>query len=366
MPLSLFKNSGKTTRFAATCVFTLLVAAMPLTSMAQETTAAPPAPAPATETPATTTPVAAPATPPVSAAVSAPADRRLAIAMNPAQITEALRDQLAQSPEETRALHKICASLNQQLIDRMQNTGAFRIVARADLEAVMKDQELQSVFTNPNDANLPKAFAQSAAKYLVQTTLDDFADQHQTLRGEDNHVLDRKRELRLSATLKIYNVTTGELHTSETLFVTQNQFDEPIRGVESDGDVTDRLSTDLAATLASQVANRVLDKLFPARVIAKTAETITLNRGQGTGIAVGQSWTIFAVGQTLIDPYTGVVLGAEEVPVGKAIVFNVTPRFSQAKLEEDFGVNVTGGVDTLPIARLDRNPHADDNLLPRE
>jgi len=287
-----------------------------------------------------------------SAAAQAPAeDRRMAVALNPTGTTEALRTQLAGGPAESRALDKIVASLDQQLLDRLQNTGVFRIIARTDLEEVMKDQELQSVFANPDDANLPEAFAQSAAKYLVQTTVDDFADQEQVLRGEGGQVIDRKRELRLSATMKIYDVTTGELHTSETLFVTQQQFDEPIRGVQSSGDVTDRLSTDLATGLSADVANRVLDKLFPARVIAKTGEQITINRGEGTGIAVGQPWTVFATGQQLVDPYTGVVLGTEEASVGEAVVTRVTARFSTLTLVEDFGVNVGGDPQTLPVAR---------------
>ena len=288
-------------------------------------------------------------TPATSAKTAAAEDRRLAVALNPTGATAALRAQLAGA--QARALDKIVASLDQQLLDRMQNTGVFRIIARTDLEEVLKDQELQSVFVNPDDANLPQAFAQSAAKYLVQTTVDDFADQQQVLRGEGGQIIDRKRELRLSATLKIYDVTTGELHTSESLFLTQQQFDEPIRGVTSSGDVTDRLNTDLATGLSADVANRVLDKLFPARVIAKTGEQITINRGVGTGIAVGQPWTIFATGQQLVDPYTGVVLGTEEAAVGQAVVTRVNARFSTLQLTEDFGVHVGTDPSALPVAR---------------
>ena len=99
--------------------------------------------------------------------------------------------------------------------------------------------------------------------------------------------------------------------------------------------------------MAEKIALRTTDILYPAKVIAKTDNQITLNRGDGTGIAPGQIWIIYAAGKPLIDPDTGENLGTEEIAIGKARITSVTPRTASAELLEDHGVSL------LNIARQD-------------
>jgi hypothetical protein len=86
--------------------------------------------------------------------------------------------------------------------------------------------------------------------------------------------------------------------------------------------------------------------VYPARVIGVTGPQVTIARGEGSGIAVGQLWEIFALGEKLVDPDTGAELGAEEVSVGKIRVTRVAPKFSTGKIE---GENL--GIAKLNIAR---------------
>jgi hypothetical protein len=75
------------------------------------------------------------------------------------------------------------------------------------------------------------------------------------------------------------------------------------------------------------------------RVLVKREMQITLNRGQGAGVEVGQVLNVFAQGETLIDPDTQEVLGREEVLIGKVRIISVQPKFSTAEILEDFGIN---------------------------
>ena len=59
---------------------------------------------------------------------------------------------------------------------------------------------------------------------------------------------------------------------------------------------------------------------------------VSLNRGEGAGIAVGDVYDVFAEGEALVDPDTGEVLGSNEVKVARVEVAQVLPKFSKARL----------------------------------
>ena len=67
-------------------------------------------------------------------------------------------------------------------------------------------------------------------------------------------------------------------------------------------------------------------------------KTVTVNRGEGSGVVADQVLRVFAVGKELIDPDTQEVLGKEEVEIGKVRITDVLPKFSKASILEDRGI----------------------------
>ena len=66
---------------------------------------------------------------------------------------------------------------------------------------------------------------------------------------------------------------------------------------------------------------------------------MTINRGEGGGVAEGDLFNVFAQGAELKDPDTGEVLGREEVKVGKVKISQVNPKTSLAEIVEDTGID---------------------------
>ena len=95
-----------------------------------------------------------------------------------------------------------------------------------------------------------------------------------------------------------------------------------------DGSFSDALLRKIAEEMGSKTANRVVDVIYPAKVIALTGPQATINRGDGTGIKKGQMWDVVALGEEMIDPDTGESLGGSEVKVGSLRIDRVTPKFS--------------------------------------
>ena len=116
-----------------------------------------------------------------------------------------------------------------------------------------------------------------------------------------------RRQVRLSVVAKIYDTTTGKLLEAPNLQLDNSDFvrnPEFLVG-EKGSSLTEKALQELARQMAEKVAARVVDVLLPAKVLAARDGQVTLNRGDGTGIAVGQNWAVFAQGEALVDPDTG-------------------------------------------------------------
>lgn len=258
---------------------------------------------------------------------------KMSVGVGEVEVTPALKESLPGN--KINPMNRVSQAMENQLIDRLHNTRKFKVVARGDLEKVLEEQDLQKAFTTEGAA---QAFKIAGCKYAVVTTVDNFQDIVEKLKGAGGQVLASKRRIRLSAVAKIYDTTSGELKESANFQLTNKEGREHELGISSDGSDSDKLLMVMARTMADRIANRVLDVAFPAKVIAKTGEFVMINRGDGTSISKGQTWQVFHPGEEVIDPDTGEVLGRGETPIGKVTVVEVTPKFSRARIIEDFGI----------------------------
>lgn len=238
-------------------------------------------------------------------------------------------------------LGRIIESLDSQLIDRVNATRKFEVVGRSDLNDVMKEQDL-GASGNVDAKTAAKAGKLAGAKYLLVTTVDDFQDYVETATFEGTGRSSTKRVFRFSVIGKVYDSSTGKLLESANVQTGNDAFkniSENRSYSVKDGNLTDEMMVMVARDLAQKIANRVADVVFPAKVIAKREKEITINRGEGGGVAVGDTFNVFAVGEELIDPDTKESLGKEEVKVGKVKITQVNPKISTADILDDTGID---------------------------
>lgn len=270
------------------------------------------------------------------------------IGVHSVEITPSVQEAVAvKGGDKVLSLNRVADSMAQQLIDQVHNTRKFSVVSRSDLNTILKDQDLQRVLSDPSDIHVAQAFKVAGCKYALIVTVDDFQDLEQELLSDTGAVLATKRTVRLSSVAKIYDTTTGVLLESANFQLAKKAGKKRSLGVAADGKDSDELLTGVAREMAYRVSQRVLDVIFPGKIIAKTGKMVTMNRGDGTGIAKGQLWTVYALGEAMIDPDTGESLGAEEVPVGTVKITAVTPKFSRGEIVEDYGV------DKFQVVRMD-------------
>lgn len=237
-------------------------------------------------------------------------------------------------------MDRVLQSLDGQLIDRINATRKFQIVGRSDVHDLIVEQEFAS---SGNVDATDKSSAQKSkiagAKYLLVTTVDDFQDYNETATFQGSGKNVTKRVIKMSCVGKIYDATTSKLLESTNLQINKKDFLENWPNVTRDGVPSDEMLVSIAREMAEKIANRIADVIFPPKVISKREKQITINRGEGTEIAVGQSWHVFAIGEELIDPDTKESLGKEEVLIGKVKILSVLPKTSTAEILEDLGID---------------------------
>ena len=246
-------------------------------------------------------------------------------------------------------MDQVVQSLDEQLVDRIHNTRKFELVARGDLKTILTEQAFaNSGAVDAADKAAAQQFKLAGAKYVLAAKVDGFKDFSEVLPGGETGGTATIRVLSLSTVAKIYDPTSGRLYESANFQIRkEDRRLSQKRGYEN-AVLSDELLVGVARAMADKIANRVADVIFPAKIISKIDRQVTINRGDGTTIALGQDWNVYAVGKELKDPDTGEILGVQEVLVGKVRVTSVLPKVSTAEIiSEDNGI-AEGAIVRLP------------------
>jgi len=244
-------------------------------------------------------------------------------------------------PDKKLEMGRILESLDSQLIDRVNATRKFEVVGRSDLSDIVKEQDL-GASGNVDAKTAAQAGKLTGAKYLLVSTVDDFQDYVETATFEGTGRSSTKRVFRFSVIGKIYDSSTGKLLESANLQTGNDAFKDISENRSysvKDGNLSDEMMVAVARDLAQKIANRLVDVIYPAKILVKRDKEVTINRGQGGGVAVGDTFNVFALGEELIDPDTKESLGREEAKVGKVKITQVNPKTSLADILDDTGID---------------------------
>ncbi len=233
------------------------------------------------------------------------------------------------------SLNMVRQSFKDQIITALNQTRKFEIVARSDLNSVMKEMDFQ-------DSGLvldSKTNGVAGVEYLLDVSIDSFQDYREEAQFKNIGKAAKTRIIRFSVVGKIYSIAEGGKLLEAVSVQRSERKMEKISGfIEGSGELSDELMRQISVSVAEELSNKVANRIFPARVIAISNGSATVNRGTGTGVRVGQVWKAYALGEEMIDFDTGESLGREETEVGTFEITSILPKFSKAKVTEDFGI----------------------------
>ncbi len=239
--------------------------------------------------------------------------------------TPAVFDEAAQHGQGLQ-LNKLLQSINQRLVSELHKSGRFEILATGLAQDTISHYLSRS--NNRPTKHIPD--------YFINLELTDFSDVSQTqiLSNGDNTA---KRTVRATASVKIWKIAAGSINvcadqTSEKQTI--EMFFENTKGAHPG----DKNIADCAQDLSHKLVNEILFQLNPPCIVAIVGNEVIINRGQSTGIVIGQSWNIFTKGEDIIDPDTGEKLGNTEVISGVCEVNRVEAKIAHAKIIKNISI----------------------------
>ena len=244
------------------------------------------------------------------------------------------------------SLDRVLESMNANLSSALLSTRKFEVLTRSDIDALVAEQQFGES-GNVDGKSAPKAGNFKGAQYIVTVLIDDYQDYMRKREFASINKRTETRIIRYGAVANLIDATSGSIkETANFVISNEGRSDEDGGGATSGGDLTDSVISALTRSMCEDIALRISDVIFPAKIIGKTGSSVTFNRGEGSGVKVGDIFEVFALGESMIDPDTGEDLGAEETLIGTVKVTSVLPKFSKAAI-----VGEDNGIAKLQILR---------------
>ncbi len=217
----------------------------------------------------------------------------------------------------------------------------FSMIERAKLDLVMKEQGLGAAGAlDPQSA--AKIGRVLGIKYIVTGGIDKFAINN--TRGAIGRLGVGGNMVQAEATisLRFIDTTTAERVVSVSADGEVKKGGGFVRGTSLSRDAEWGIASEAVekasqAVVAKLVSGGYLAKIGPGTGAASGLEGMVakvdgtqayINIGSSSGVKVGDKFTVFSVGDAIVDPATGMSLGATEKQTGAATVTEVNERFS--------------------------------------
>lgn len=227
-------------------------------------------------------------------------------------------------------IEKLLAEMEASLLA----TRKFEVLSRDESKLAAIREEQKFANSSLTKGNAAQQGSIENANYLVLPTVTDFVFYRSTKpvpNLRDKYV--RGDSGRLEVDAQIIDTTTGAIKTT---FYMKSTFATKDEVVNSKGGSPSAVHfTKMAKSVSAQLADQLVDAVFPMRVLNVQNKQVWINRGQDGGLDEGNILNVYHPGVDLIDPDTGDNLGSAESFAGKIKVTRVNPKFTITEVVED-------------------------------
>ena len=251
----------------------------------------------------------------------------------------------------------IGSGMADMLTTALVKSGKFMVIERQQLEKIMKEQSLgmSGAVTAQSAAQVGKLLG---VELMVTGSVNEFGEKSSKVGGGLGSKLSgglgglnrlgvETKTARVGLDVRLVNTTTGEIVAAEGFAE-----DESKKGVDVG---TDEFSfsndTHFDQTLAGKATRKAVNKVvemitgamdkvaWTGMVLKVNADkTLMLKPGALGGVKAGDKFTVYSKGEEVIDPETGLSLGAEESQAGTIEVIEAKDQYAKAKIVSGSGL----------------------------
>ncbi|MBI5686876.1 MAG: hypothetical protein HZC54_17550 [Verrucomicrobia bacterium] len=261
------------------------------------------------------------------------------------------------------------------LTDAIVRSERFIVVERQQIRDVLKEQDFAQTGRTV-EASAPKIGRVLNTQAMIFGSVVDFSETQQQNQGfayEGIALSFAHAEAKVTIAIRLVDSTTGQVLDSQQV---QGKAEKRAIGIAySEKDFKFGTSA-FAKTPLGQATQEAIDKAvvficqrmekvpWEGRVIEAKGGDIYVNAGEEKGIAAGDCFTVFHEGEAIVDPTTGLQLGAPRKEIGALEVTEVQPKFSIAKVIRGTGFARKDVVCFVPAAQVKGAPPVATKAVP--
>lgn len=221
------------------------------------------------------------------------------------------------------------------LVEKLVQSGQFRVIERKELESVLQEQEL-SLSGAIDDKTAVKVGKLLGCQLVVLGAVTDFS-----IRKSGGEAFFKvgvdigKTTAEGTLSLRLVNTTTGEILFTGSESGTTSFGKVRIAGIGGGTDWDESQARKIFQPAVDRLAQKILQStealkeglgaaaLVTGKVAKVSEGKVYLNLGSTDGIKEGQQFKLFRVGEAITDPETGKVLGQEKSRIGTVTVTKI-------------------------------------------
>lgn len=217
------------------------------------------------------------------------------------------------------------------LVTELVKTGKYRVIEREALDKLMKEQSLgmTGAVTAESAAKAGKLLGVEIA---IVGAVTEFGHAKGGTGGRVKgiHVGVSKQSATVGIDVRLINVETGEILAAEHIrkekskkglsfgtpkfsFNNKNKFDESLVG---------KATREAIEAIIKLLDDKAASIPWQAKIIKVMGNQVYINSGAEAGVQNGDEFVVYAKGEELIDPDTGLSLGSVDTKIGKIKVVN--------------------------------------------
>lgn len=210
----------------------------------------------------------------------------------------------------------------QAFVNRMVGTRKFTMLDREYADYVLQEQATILNANTPID-ELCKFGQVLGADYIVVGIVESVNSKNMHVKMNLSNMDAVVNDSGCAVTLRFIDVATRQIKFSE-IINTKTKFSAAVDSPE----------IEIFNQFSEQAIKKVIDDIYPLRVIAVEDDEVVLNQG-GEGVIEGDKYEMFAMGDVVKDPYTGESLGRKERKCGEIVIVRVKGKTSDGRILTD-------------------------------
>lgn len=246
--------------------------------------------------------------------------------------------------------------VNALFMNELVKSGQFTVIERQRLDDILKEQGL-SLSGQVSAGSAVQAGKLLGVDYMLTGRITKFGERQVGGKAGWGIALSaKKKTLEGGLSVRLINTTTGEIVFADEATGEDSNFKVSVFGTGGGVDYDQTAVDKVFRPAVEELSRKLIDRAgglsgsggsrpaVQGKISKISGDLVYLNVGANKGVKVGDAFTVYALGEAIIDPDTGESLGAEETEVGKVEVVEVKDKYSKARVTSGSGITAGSAV----------------------